>query len=36
MALIAQFGGILDGQDMTPGYAVRNFPSRNGREALQP
>jgi hypothetical protein len=25
MALITQFGGILDGQDMTPGYAVRNF-----------
>jgi hypothetical protein len=25
MALIAQFGGILDGQDVTPGYAVRNF-----------
>jgi hypothetical protein len=25
MPLIAQFGGILDGQDVTPGYAVRNF-----------
>jgi hypothetical protein len=25
MALIAQFTGILDCQDVTPGYAVRNF-----------